>query len=90
MDGYKIDFGAAQQAAEQLNTILESLAEEIQKLDQVQQDLLSDANWKGPNKSTFQAEFAEYRTAIAGLYKNGSEHLEKFQEILSAYVNAEQ
>lgn len=90
MDGYNIDFAAAGPAADKLSNILEGLAKEIKSLDKVEEDMLSDANWKGPNKSTFQAEFAEYRAAIAGLYNNGVEHLETLQKILSTYASAEQ
>lgn len=90
MDGYTIDFSAAKQAAEQLNTILEGLAEEIGKIKQVESEMLSDANWKGPNKSVFLTEFADYEAAVAGLYQNGCEHLEALQGILTTYANAEQ
>lgn len=88
--GYTVHFGEAQQAAEQLGLILEEFATEIKNIESVKEDLLSDANWKGPNKDQFTAEFAEYEAAISGLYQNGVEHLEALQQILNSYADAEQ
>ena len=90
MAGYKIDFGPAQEAVNQLKTILEELGAEIQKLDSEQQNLLSDANWKGPNKSTFTNQFESYKDAAAKLHANGAEHLEALQGMINAYASAEQ
>ncbi len=90
MAGYTIDFGPAQDATKQLQTILEELGAEIQKLGSEQENLLSDANWRGPNKSMFTSQFEAYKTAAMNLHANGEEHLAALQGMISAYASAEQ
>lgn len=90
MSGYTINPEAASQAIQQLNEYLEALGNEITKLRSVEDEVLSDSNWQGPNKQEYRADFDAYLEAAAGLLKNGYEHLEALQGIASAYIENEQ
>ena len=90
MDGYEINFDQVQQQATKLSTTLESLQQQIQKMQNVRSELLSDANWYGPNKMTFQNRFEEYLTSISNLLQSGQDHREKLGTIITTYSNTEQ
>ena len=89
MSGYSIEPAAASQAIDQLEQILEELRAEIERLSSVENDLLSDANWQGPNKQNFRNDFTAYLSAVAKLYDNGVEHLEALQGIVASYIENE-
>ncbi len=89
MSGYSIEPAAASQAIEQLEQILEELRAEIGRLSSVENDLLSDANWQGPNKQSFRSDFSAYLTAVAKLHDNGVEHLEALRGIAASYIENE-
>ena len=90
MSGYTINPEAASQAIQQLNEYLEALGNEITQLKTVEDDVLSDANWQGPNKQEYRADFDAYLEAATGLLRNGYEHLEALQGIVTAYIENEQ
>ena len=89
MSGYTIEPAAASQAIEQLSQILEELKLEIERLAGVEEDLLSDANWQGPNKQEYRADFDNYLEAARKLLANGVEHLEALQGITTTYLENE-
>lgn len=89
MDGYEIHFDQASQAAAQLTTILENLQLQISKLTEIEENLLNDAYWHGPNKALFSQQLQEYKTSANNLYNNAAEHLESLNQVLASYASAE-
>ena len=89
MSGYTINPEAASQAIQQLNECLEALGNEITQLKTVEDDVLSDANWQGPNKQEYRADFDNYLDAARKLLANGVEHLEALQGITTTYLENE-
>lgn len=88
--GYEINFNEASTAATSLQEYLGQLQKQITSLETIRVELLSDANWYGPNKSEFTREFDLYFEQLQGLYKNGTTYLEKLNEIIQEYAKAEQ
>lgn len=89
MDGYEIHFDQASQAAAQLGSIIDNLQLQIKKMDEIEEGLLNDAYWYGPNKAAFSRQLQEYRTSVNNLYSNAVEHLEQLNKVLATYANAE-
>lgn len=89
MNGYTIDPAAASQVIQQLTDILDELSAEIGRLETTKEDLLSDANWQGPNKQQYRAEFNAYLDAARQLLANGVEHLEALEGMANTYVENE-
>ena len=88
--GYTLDYTAASNAAKGLSDLIGDFQREIQNLNNVEAEMLSDANWKGDNKTTFTARFSEYKQAVENLRSNAQEHYEILTQILQAYASAEQ
>ena len=55
----------------------------------IENEMLNDALWYGPNKSSFMTRLGEYKTAINGLYNNAVEHHTALQQVISTYASAE-
>ena len=89
MDGYEINFSEAQNAATQLQGILEEFGKLIAQLSTNEEQLLNDSLWYGPNKATFSQKFEEYKASVNNLYTNANEHLTALNEVLSTYAAAE-
>lgn len=88
--GYNLDYTTAQGAAKGLNDLIGDFTREIQTMNSIESEMLSDANWKGDNKTNFTARFAEYKQAIENLRSNAQEHYEVLMQILQTYAAAEQ
>lgn len=86
---YEVHFGEAQNAAKELQNVLERMQQQIQELEKVEEELLNDRLWTGPNKNQFKMKFEEYRSGMVNLYNNGQEHLQALQQIISTYQKPE-
>lgn len=89
MSGYTIYTAESAKAIKQQEKILEDLGAEIKTLQNIRQDLLSDANWKGPKKQEFESAFDSYVDLCTQLLQNGYAHLEALEGIHSEYVKNE-
>lgn len=87
---YEIHFNEASASASNLETQLAELKKQLDELTTVKTDLLSDANWYGPNKSEFSNNFEKYLQQLQDLYNNGLVYLEKLNTIIQEYSKAEQ
>lgn len=54
MATYEINFSALNTAKGNLENTLNELQQQMKKLDEIQETMLSDSSWKGPNKSRFR------------------------------------
>lgn len=89
MATYEVNFSAAKSAASHLETILEQLQLQIKQMNKIEETMLNDSLWYGPNKSQFKQNFTEYKSAMNMLYNNAVEHLNKLNEMLQTYAKAE-
>lgn len=89
MAGYEINFAKMKAAIEHLETSLRAIDKEMKSIESVRTTTLSDAVWKGPNKSSFSTDMAKYENALNALYKSANEHYIKLNEIVKAYANQE-
>lgn len=89
MATYEVNFPALQAGAANLEETIGRLQAEMTKLNEIQETMLNDSLWYGPNKSKYTQGFNAYKAALADLYMNATDHLTKLQEIMTAYANAE-
>lgn len=89
MATYEIDVTKAVVAAGHLNETITELEMQIRELNKIQETMLNDSLWKGPNKTDFTNKFEAYKTALTALYANSVEHYNHLNDIIQTYVNAE-
>ena len=89
MATYEINFSALNTAKGNLENTLNELQQQMKKLDEIQETMLSDSSWKGPNKTRFRKSFNEYQTALDQLYKSAVDHYEKLVQMMNEYAKAE-
>ena len=88
-ESYHEDVAALQAGAVNLEETIEQFAAEINRMKEIEENMLNDSLWYGPNKAKFKSEFSEYMSAVAKLYEQAVDHLAKLQEIMKTYVQAE-
>ncbi len=88
-ESYNVDVAGLQAGAANLEETIEQFAAEINKMKEIEENMLNDSLWYGPNKAKFKNEFTEYMNAVVKLYEQAIDHLAKLQEILKTYVQAE-
>lgn len=89
MDGYEIHIEEVSQGATQLQQIIEGLEAQMNQIKSISDNMLNDALWYGPNKSSFMNRLNDYMTQVQGLYNNAVEHHTRLLEIIQTYANAE-
>lgn len=89
MDGYEIQLEGATQGAAELSTIIEGFETQMKQIETVENEMLNDSLWYGPNKTSFMNRLSEYKTSIAGLYNNAVEHHAALLQVISTYASAE-
>ena len=89
MSSYIMDPPGASQAIDQLRDIIEDLKGQFGGLYNIVDELLSDNNWRGPNKQDYRKDFGAYLESGANLLKNGVEHFDALQGIANSYLENE-
>ena len=89
MATYEINFPALSTATDRLEDTISQLRLQMQTLDDIKENILSDKAWYGPNKSKFKQGFTEYQTALNELYKSAVDHYNKLVQITNEYKKAE-
>lgn len=89
MATYEINFPALSQATVNLEETIKELQTQMQRLNDIRENMLSDKLWYGPNKSRFSQSFSNYQTELDRLYKNAVDHHSKLVEITTTYKQAE-
>ena len=78
---YEINFPALSTATDRLEDTISQLRLQMQTLDDIKENILSDKAWYGPNKSKLKQGFTEYQTAQHELYKSAVDHYNKLVQI---------
>ena len=86
---YEINFPALSTATDRLEDTNRQLRLQMQTLDDIKENILSDKAWYGPNKSKFKQGFTEYQIALNELYKSVVDHYNKLVQITNEYKKAE-
>lgn len=89
MDGYDIQLEGATQGATELSTIIEGLETQLKQIETIENEMLNDSLWYGPNKTSFMNRLSDYKAAVSGLYNNAVEHHAALQQVISTYASAE-
>lgn len=89
MSSYIINPAGASQAIEQLSGIIEDLSFQFSGLANIVEELLSDNNWRGPNKQDYRNDFGAYLESGGKLLNNGVEHFDALQGIVNSYLENE-
>lgn len=89
MATYEINFPALSTATDRLEDTISQLRLQMQTLDDIKENILSDKAWYGPNKSKFKQGFTEYQTALNELHKSAVDHYNKLVQITNEYKKAE-
>ena len=89
MATFEINFPALSTATDRVEDSISQLRLQMQTLDDIKENILSDKAWYGPNKSKFKQGFTEYQTALNELYKSAVDHYNKLVQITNEYKKAE-
>lgn len=89
MATYELHLAQLKSATTNLETIIDRLKAEIDKMTEIRSTLLSDNLWKGSAKTRFSKDFDNYQNALQQLYAEATDHYNKLLQIINEYAKAE-